>query len=172
MEQKSCLKFIYKIHSKQLKKANWNLTLPLEVAMTDYPETIVSLNDSQLLRFIDELNGVTDINEKVKSIQKKIKYEKKKPKSRETKVVIKNLYDALYELQFQKDYVCVIMDSNKDYDRANLGFSINGIEYKRFLGTNGGIKNSTIVYVNAKLYDELKKRLDNGRNKEVPLVPA
>ena len=77
MEQKSCLKFIYKIHSKQLKKANWNLTLPLEVAMTDYPETIVSLNDSQLLRFIDELNGVTDINEKVKSIQKKIKYEKK-----------------------------------------------------------------------------------------------
>ena len=48
MEQKSCLKFIYKIHSKQLKKANWNLTLPLEVAMTDYPETIVSLNDSQL----------------------------------------------------------------------------------------------------------------------------
>lgn len=172
MEQKSCLKFIYKIHSRQLKKSNWNLTLPLEVAMTDYPENIVSLNDSQLLRFIDELNGVEDINEKVKSIQKKIRYEKKKPKSRETRVVTKNLYDTLYSLQFQKDYVCVIMDSNKDYDRANLGFSINGIEYRRFLGTNGGIKNSTIVYVNAKLYDELKKRLDNGRNKEIPLVPA
>ena len=172
MEQKSCLKFIYKIHSKQLKKANWNLSLPLEVAMTDYPETIVSLNDSQLLRFIDEINGITDINEKVKSIQKKIRYEKKKPKSRETKVVIKNLYEALYNLQFQKDYVCVIMDSNKDYDRANSGFSINGIHYRRFLGTNGGIKKSTIVYVNIDLYDELKKRLDNGRNKHVPLVPA
>lgn len=172
MEQKSCLKFIYKIHSKHLKKANWDLTLPLEVAMKDYPERIVSLNNSQLLRFIDELNGVVDIDEKVRTIQRKIKYEKKKPKSRETKVVIKNLYEALYNLQFQKDYVCVIMDSNKDYDRANLGFKINGVEYKRFLGTNGGIKNSTIVYVNVELYPELKKRLDNGRNKDIPLVPA
>lgn len=172
MEQKSCLRLIYKIHSKQLKKANWKLTLPLNVAMTDFPETVVSLNDSQLLRFIDELNGVVDVDNKVKSIKHKIKIEKKKSRSRETRAIIKNLYDTLYSLQFQKDYVCVIMDSNKDYDRANLGFSINGIEYKRFLGTNGGIKNSTIVYVNAKLYPELKKRLDNGRNKEVPLVPA
>ena len=172
MEQKSCLKLIYKIHSRQLKRANWKLTLPLNVAMTDFPETIVSLNDSQLLRFIDELNGVTDVDNKVKSIQHKIKMEKKKPKSRETRTIIKNLYDTLYSLRFKKDYVCVIMDSNKDYDRANLGFSINGIEYKRFLGTNGGIKNSTIVYVNAKLYPELKKRMDNGRNKEIPLVPA
>lgn len=172
MNQKSCLKLIYKLHSKQLKKANWNLTLPLDVAMTDYPETVVSLGNSQLLRFIDELNGVVDVDDKVRSIQRKIRLEKKKPKSREAKAIIKNLYDALYSLQFQKDYVCIIMDSNKDYDRANLGFSINGIEYKRFLGTNGGIKNSTIVYVNARLYPELKRRLDNGRNKDIPLVPA
>ena len=59
MEQKSYLKFIYKLHSKRLKKAKWNLSLPLEVAMRDCPEDIVSLNDSQLLRFIDELNGIT-----------------------------------------------------------------------------------------------------------------
>lgn len=172
MKQKNCLKLIYKIHSRQLKKSNWKLTLPLDVAMTDFPDTVVSINDSQILRFIDELNGVDDVFNKVKSIQRKIKIEKKKPKSRETKTTIKNLYDAMYSLQFQKDYVCVIMDSDKDYDRANLGFSINGIEYRRFLGTNGGIKNSTIVYVNSKLYPELKKRLDNGRNKNIPLVPA
>lgn len=115
MEQKSYLKFIYKLHSKRLKKANWNLSLPLEVAMRDYPEDIVSLNDSQLLRFIDELNGISDINGKVKDIKKKIKYEKKKPKSRETKMIIKALYENLYNLQFQKDYVCIIMDSNSDY---------------------------------------------------------
>lgn len=163
---------IYKIHSKQLKKANWNLTMPLEVAMSDYPEIIVSLNDSQLLRFIDELNGVTEIDEKIREIKKKIKYEKKRPRTRETKVNIKNLYRNLYGLQFKKDYVCVIMDTNADYDRANQGFSINGIKFRRFLGTNGGIKNSTIVYVNADLYPELKRRLDNGRDMTKPLVPA
>lgn len=140
--------------------------------MNDYPENIVSLNDSQLLRFIDELNGISDIDTKIKEIQKKIRQTKRKPKSRETKVFIREYYKALYELQFQKDYICVVMDSNKDYDRANEGFKVNGIEYRRFLGTNGGIKNSTIVYVNAALYPELKKRLDNGRNKDIPLVPA
>ena len=98
MEQKSYLKFIYKLHSKKLKKANWNLTLPLNVAMHDYPEDIVSLNDSQLLRFIDELNGVSDINGKIKDIKKKIRIEKKKPKSRETKMIIKGLYENLYTI--------------------------------------------------------------------------
>lgn len=172
MELKSCLRLIYKLHSKQLKKANWNLDLPLDVAVREHPESVVSLSSSQLMRFIDELNGIMDIDGKVKSIQTKIKHEKKKPKSRETKVMIKALYHSLYDLQFQKDYICVIMDSDKDYDRANQGFTVNGIKFRRFLGTNGGIKNSTIVYVNADLYPELKKRLDNGRKMDVPLVPA
>ena len=146
--------------------------MPLDTALADYPEIVVSISDSQILRFIDEINGVEDINGKVRSIKRKIKAEKKKPKSPETRAMIKNLYETLYSLQFQKDYVCVIMDNYVDYYHANSGFTINGIRYKRFLGTNGGIKNSTIVYVNEQLYPELKRRLDNGRNKEIPLVPA
>lgn len=172
MEQKSCLKMIYKVHSKQLKKAKWNLAMPLETAMNSYPDMIVSLNDSQLLRFIDELNGVTNADEKIRNIKREIKNEKKKPRCKKTKDSISRLYKELYALQFKKDYVCIVMDSNSDYDRANRGFKINGIQYRRFLGTNGGIKNSTIVYVNAELYPELKRRLDNGRDMTKALVPA
>jgi len=181
MEQKSCHKLIYKLSSKQLKIANWNLTLPLKTAMRDCPDCIVALNDSQCLRFIDEINNQNDINDAVRCIQRKIRDTKKKPKTRETKMLINKYYDNLYNLQFQKDYVCVIMENNADYDRANDGFSINFgqidgksciIRYRRFLGTNGGIKNSTIVYVNEEIYPELKKRLDNGRNIEKELVPA
>lgn len=181
MEQKSVHRFIYKIESKVLKRAKWNLTLPLKVAMRTCPEVIVSLNDSQCLRFIDEINGVEDINEKVRSIQRKIRAIKKLPKSPNNKMLINNYYDTLYGLQFQKDYVCVIMNNNKDYDQANLGFSINYgiingeeciVRYRRFLGTNGGIKNSTIVYVNESIYPELKRRLDNGRDMTKELVPA
>lgn len=172
MEQKSCLRLIYKLHSRKLKSEKWNLNLPLDVAMSKYPECIVALNDSQILRFIDEINGVTNVSGKVKEIQRRIKQEKKKPKSRETKMLIRELYKNLYAIQFQKDYLCVVMDSNGDYDKANCGFTVNGIRYRRFLGTNGGIKNSTIVYVNEDLYPELKKRLDNGRNMNIPLVPA
>lgn len=181
MEQKSVHRFVYKIESRRLKKAKWELYLPVSAAMRTCPETIVALNDSQCLRFIDEINGITDVNERVRNIQKKIKSIKKQPKSRETKMLISNYYDALYNLQFQRDYLCVIMNSEADYDRANKGFSINYglidgkeciVKYKRFLGTNGGIKNSTIVYVNEELYPELKKRLDNGRDMNQELVPA
>ncbi len=177
MQQKSVHKFIYKIESKRLRKSKWKLKLPLKVAMRTCPDVIVSLNESQCLRFIDELNHIDDINDRVRHLQKKIRAEKKKPKSRETKKLISSYYDTLYDLQFQKDYVCVIMNSDADYDRANEGFSIDYgegcvINYRRFLGTNGGIKNSTIVYVNADIYDELMKRLANGRDMSKELVPA
>lgn len=172
MEQKHSLKMIYKIPSKLLRKNKGNLTLPLEVAMSDYPEMIVSLGDSQVLRWLDELNGITEVDDKIREIKRRIKYEKKRPRSRETKVNMRNLYRSLYELQFKKDYICVVMESDSDYDWCNQGFSVNGIKFRRFLGTNGGIKNSTIVYVNEDLYPELKRRLDNGRDMTKALVPA
>ena len=53
MEQKSCHRIIFKLHSKQLRESKWNLTLQISKAMIDYPECVVSLNSSQALRFID-----------------------------------------------------------------------------------------------------------------------
>ena len=172
MKQKAAQKLIYKIHTKQLKRAGWDLDLPLEVALRDNPDLIVALNDSQVLRWIDEINGIEGYSEKVQEIQRSIKNEKKRPKSQETRVRIKSLYNALYRLQFQPDYVCIVMDSNGDYDRANQGFSINGVRYHRLLGTNGGVKTSTIVYVNEELWPELRKRIDNGRDMSKEFVPA
>lgn len=68
--------------------------------------------------------------------------------------------------------MCLIIDHVKDYHRACRGFSINGIRYKRLLGTNGGIKNSTIVFVSERLWGELSRRIENGRMDDVPLVTA
>ena len=173
MRQKKLQKYVYKLHSKQLRNSNWNLTLPLELAMKESPDCIVTLSSSQILRFIDELNGTTDSDEKAREIKRKMREVRKHKRSPETKALLRNLYQALYDLQYQKDYICIIMDSNRDYDLLNEnGFSVNGIEYQRLLGTNGGIKNSTIVYVSKRLHDELQRRIDNGRNKQQLLVPA
>lgn len=166
------LRFIYKIHSKQLKKHKWNMTLPLQDAMRNHPDMIVSIGSSQMLRWIDELNGISNIDDKVKEIQRKIRIEKKKPKSRESSMLIREFYSALYDLQFVEDYVCIVMDTPNDYDRANNGFTINGIKFRRLLGTSGGVKTKTIVYVNETLYPELKRRIDNGRDMTKELVPA
>lgn len=173
IEQKHCHKFVYKLHSRDIRKSKYKFELPLEIAMRDYPECIISLNDSQILRFIDELNGTTDSDAKAKEIKRKLREVKKHKRSPETRAMIRNLYSALYDIQYQRDYICIIMDSNKDYDLLNKnGFSVNGVEYQRLLGTNGGIKMSTIVYVSKRLHDKLQEKIDNGRNKNQLLVPA
>lgn len=64
------------------------------------------------------------------------------------------------------------MDKKSHYDKCNHGFKINGVPYKRLLCTTNGVKTSTVVYVSEKLLPELKKRINNGRNEEIPLVPA
>ena len=162
---------ILKIHSKELKAAKWNLNIDPSKAYGN-TDIIVSLNDSQILRWIDELNGVTDADAQIKQIKAAIKAEKKKKETTSTKTKIRELYKKLNDLKFKPDYLALIIDSQSDYTRANKGFTVNGIKYRRLLGTNGGIKNSTIVYVNEKLYPELKKRIDNGRNPNTKLIPA
>ena len=170
-KQKSCHKFIYKLPSKRLKQARWNLTLPLETAIKNKND-VVALNDSQILRWICELNGLGNLDMEVAKVKKEIKYVKKLPGSKENRNAIKKLYEKLYSLQYQKDYFCLIMDSNQDYDRANKGFKINGYQYHRLLGTNGGIKKSTIIYIGDNVYKEIVKRMDNGRDKNKPIIPA
>lgn len=169
--QPSCLKFIYKLSSRRLKQSKWDLTLPLQTAIKNKSD-VVALGDSQLLRWICELNNTKDLDTKVSELKKEIKAIKKQPKTRENQAKIRRLYDSLYTLQYQKDYVCVIMDSEKDYDRANQGFKINGFKYRRLLGTNGGVKKSTITYVSDRVYEEIVRRMDNGRNKNKPVIPA
>lgn len=101
-----------------------------------------------------------------------IKKVRREPNSIENKRKIKKLYAKLDDLQFKSDYMCLIIDKEKDYYRACRGFTINGVRYTRLLGTNGGIKNSTIVFVSDRLADELKRRIDNGRNLNKELVTA
>lgn len=169
--EKSYHKFIYKLPSKRLKEAKWNLSLPLLSAMKNKND-IVALNDSQILRWICELNDIGDLDLQVAKLKREIKSVKKRPKSNENSEKIRELYEKLYSLQYQKDYFCMIMNSDKDYDRANQGFKINGYEYHRLLGTNGGIKKSTIIYIGDHVFAEIVKRMDNGRDKTKPMIPA
>ena len=165
-----CQRFIYKIHSGRLRKEKWKLTLPLEEARRN--DEIIALADSQVLRWIDELNGVTDADERARDLKTKIRKLRKEPSSMQNKKEIRKLYAELDGIQFKPDYMCLIIDKEKDYYRACCGFSINGITYKRLLGTNGGIKNSTIVFVSDRLYPELSRRIENDRNETKELVTA
>lgn len=169
-KQLVCQKYIYKIHSSRLRKERWKLTLPIEEARRN--DEVISLADSQVLRWIDELNGITDADSQAQAIKQEIKRIRKEPNSIQNRRAIKQLYTQLDKLQYKPDYMCLIIDKDKDYYRACKGFSINGVKYKRLLGTNGGIKNSTIVFVSERLVDELRRRIENGRNPNIELVTA
>ena len=169
-KQLACQKFIYKIHSARLRQNRWNLTMTVDEARRN--DEVISLADSQILRWIDELNGLTDADEKAREIKAHIRRTRRSPHSVSGKRAIRKLYHDLDELQFKPDYMCLIIDREKDYHRACRGFSINGVRYQRLLGTNGGIKNSTIVFVSERLAPELRRRIENGRDQTKKLVTA
>lgn len=146
------------------------MTLPLADARKN--EEIISLNDSQMLRWIDELNGVTDSEETVRAIRNEIRSVRKRPSSAASKKELRKLYEELDRVQFKADYMCLIIDRVSDYKKACKGFLINGIRYVRLLGTTGGVKNKTIVFVSERLAPELRRRIDNGRDMSKELVPA
>lgn len=125
-----------------------------------------------MLRWLDELNGITNADAKAREIKGQIRRLRKEQSSLQNRRQIKKLYEELDSIQFNPDYLCVIMDREKDYIRACKGFTINGIRYHRLLGTNGGVKNETIVFISDRHGDEIRRRIDNGRNPNKEMVAA
>lgn len=164
-------RYIFKIHSSRIKRSKWNLSLSIDEARET--KELIALSESQVLRWIDELNGQTDYDKKVGDIKKEIKKLKKEKDISKTRIKIKKLYSEMDKYLFKPDYITVVIDSPKDYRyMSENGFKINNIKYKRLLGTTGGIKNSTIVFVSERLHAEIKRRIANGRNMEMKYTPA
>lgn len=163
-------KFILKVHSSRLRRAKWDLTVSLKEARLT--EEMIALADSQVLRWIDEFNGVTNLDGQFRAIRNEIRRLRREPTNVTNRRNLKAEYEKLDALLYVPDYMCVIMDNTTDYYRACKGFMVNGVKYVRLLGTNGGVKNSTIVFVSQRISRFLKNRIENGRNKDVELVPA
>lgn len=165
-------RFIFKIHTKRLKKAKWKLELTLQDAARN--GELVALADSTVLRWIDEINGRTDIDARAAEINRRIRATLKSGDDlRAARKMVKQLIDQRTEILFKEDYICVVMDSDSDYRKIfREGFSVNGINFVRLLATTAGIKNNTVVFVSEKVHSELRRRLDNGRDLNKPIVPA
>ena len=163
--------FVLKINTGYLSKHNWHLTLQLN-EIRKKSQLVVSLGSSQVLRWIEQFQGRQNNDAEATLIKQEIKQIKKQENSIENKKRINDLYNRLYEKQFQQDYLMLVMDSSKDYLYAcEHGFSVTvdyghkteTVRYKRFLGTAGSIKKSTIIFVNEEIYDRLMIKINNGR---------
>lgn len=161
---------MFKLHTSRLRANRWDLELSVKEARNN--DELIALADSLMLRWIDELNNVHNADDRARRIKNEIRRIKFMPDYPDAKKRLRFLYDELDRVEFKADYISVVMDSAQDYRRACKGFRVNGTRFVRLLGTSGGVKTSTIVFVSERLAPELRMRIDNGRDMTKELVPA
>lgn len=164
-------RYTLKVNSLTLKNNNWNYSVSLEDARKR--EEVISLGDSQTLRFVRDIKKYKFTEDDIKNTKKEIKRLKKSSNTEGNRKKIKKLYDKLDEMLFIPEYIGVVFNTKSDFDYAcKNGFTINGRRYRRLCGTTGGVKNSTVQFCSDDIYDELVKRMENGWNSDTPIVPA
>lgn len=86
----------------------------------------------------------------------------------------KILQKDIREIDFSKIFIQIVIDRKSDFARATSkkGITVNGINFRRFVGTTGGLKNNTLLFCNSQYVDELNELCECNRNKDIKLVPA
>ena len=129
---------------------------------------------------IEDIAGVNReaTQESLREINRQLKELRKQPKSSDQSKRVRALYREQSELQYLPEYLCLVCDNQALFRKACKGFSVNGLRYARLVGTTGGVKNSTVVFVSettrngTPLIGELRERIDNGRDLTREFVPA
>lgn len=88
-------------------------------------------------------------------------------------VEFRRIQDKINRTLFQEDYVTVVMDNVKHYKYLyENGFTINSVLYKRLSCSAGQARVSTVVFCREGIIDEVRSRLNNGRNPDKKFSPS
>ena len=163
--------YTVKLDSGLLKENKYNLNLSFYECLKS--NLIISLADSQMLRSIRDITG-----QKIDRVQLEEWWQerdaiKKRKNSKANRQKIKDLQDKIYNMMYIPQYITVVMESVKDYERMfKKGFYFNGRLYKRMSCSASQARVSTVVFVDDEIREELRRRLDNGRDLKHPLAPS
>ena len=163
--------YTVKLDSGLLKENKYNLNLSFYECLKS--NLIISLADSQMLRSIRDITG-----QKIDRVQLEEWWQerdaiKKRKNSKSNRQKIKDLQDKIYNMMYIPQYITVVMESVKDYERMfKKGFYFNGKLYKRMSCSASQARVSTVVFVDDEIREELRRRLDNGRDLKHPLAPS
>lgn len=163
-------RYIYKLHSKDVLSGRLS-TLSFDSARAS--DRIISISDSQVIRWLDDYNGKDRTSEMAVYTEKKknIKRAKKEKNSADNREFIKSEYDAINKMQFIPEFINIVMDKPSDIDVMD-GFMINGKKYYRFIGSPNQVKKCTVMYCSEDIYDYLHSLVENGRKPDYKIVPA
>ena len=163
--------YTVKLDSGLLKENKYNLNLSFYECLKS--NLIISLADSQMLRSIRDITGKKVDRDQLEDWWQERDYLKKKKNSKVNRQKIKELQDKIYDMMYIPEYITVVMESIKDYERMfKKGFYFNGRLYKRMSCSASQARVSTVVFVDDNIREELRRRLDNGRDLNKPLAPS
>ena len=163
--------YTVKLTSSVLKEYKYDLKISFEDCLKS--NFIISLADSQMLKSIRDITGQKINLDLLEEWYLERDYLKKKKNTKLNRDRIKELQKNIYNMMYIPEYITVVMESIKDYERMfEKGFLFNDVKYKRFSCSASQARVSTIVFVKEEIKDELKKRLDNGRDLNHPLAPS
>lgn len=134
---------------------------------------IISLADSQVLKTIRQLTKHhVDLN-KIEQWYEERDRIKKRANSKENRERIKELQKNIYDMMYIPEYITVVINNNKHYDKFfKKGFKFNGEKYTRFSCSASQARVSTVVFVKDTLKEEMKEILDNGRKLDKSIAPS
>lgn len=170
-------RYVYKITSSYLKRNKYNITID-DTQKAIKTRMVVGIGDSTGTRMIRKISKSEATEEKINEIKNRINKNKrlisnKLNNVKELKKQIKDDIDKKYDLMLEKNLCNVVFTSMKHYEKiVKDGFKINDIKYKLLLGTSGGIKNNTVLFINEDYYDEVWKCLQGDMDNSIPMLPS
>ena len=172
--------YTLKFKSSLLKEFGYKINMEFDEAKK--LKCVIALADSQMLRTIREVRGQVIDFDKVEGLytdreiyDKKLLNSKSLGKDDIEKIVANRneVQSEIDDMLYVKDYVTIVMESTKDYDYiCENGVEINDKVYHRLSCSAGQARKSTIVVCPDDIIDEVIHRLDNDRNKNIPLAAS
>lgn len=162
-------RLIYKIDSGWFRIHDYNVNMSFEVAKEE--GYVVGIGDSDCLRKIRHITQ-NEVKEEDINILKR-----KKDKSK-TKTEIKEYTQEIEILKFEPNYIAIEFEgdgSAKDWNymkNPKNNVFLNGKKIVRLVGTTGGIKNNTVIFVPEEIHEELDRMLNCDRDTSKKYIPA
>lgn len=174
-------RYIYKIRSSYINRCKGDVKLNNKDIIKNVKNRyIVGYGDSNATRMLREISNspydeeyINNIKEEIENLIDSIKHTDNKDELKEIKKQIKNKTKEKYIASLESNICNVVFDEDEDYDKySKEGFKINGNKYVLLIGTTGGVKSNSVLFVCEKWFDELWEDIKCGADFSTPIIPS
>ncbi|WP_137743271.1 hypothetical protein [Robertmurraya siralis] len=164
--------YTYKFKSSRLAEFNYNIQgLTFDQAKAN--KEVISMFDSQLFRSIRHVKGQEFDYNTLDKLKRQLKFLKKQNHSEENIRKIVEVQTEINKMLFVPEIISIIIENKAHYRylfRNKL--KLNNLEYRRLTCSAGQARSSTVIFCESEMANRLDEIFDNGRNKDVKLVPS